>query len=74
MIDSTLGSSNPVVSILTEVSIALGVSLNHFSMLARSFFVVVLSRCAMGIPARLNKSYTNNEVLIPLLKIKVFFY
>ena len=42
--DSTVGSSKPVVNILTEVNIAPGVSLNYFKILARSFLEAVLSR------------------------------
>ena len=51
---SIVGSSNPVVNILTEVNIASGVSLNHFIISARCFFVAVLSRCLMGSPAARN--------------------
>ena len=48
MIDSIVGSSNPVVKILTEVMMALGVFLNHLRIKSRSFFVFVLSKCAIG--------------------------
>ena len=53
---STVGSSNPVVKILTDVRIALGVFLNHFKILARSFFVAVLSKCLTSNPAFLKVS------------------
>ena len=51
--DSIVGSSKPVVNILTEVIIAFGVFLNHLKIKSRSFFVLVLSRCAIGYPALL---------------------
>ena len=54
------------------VKIASGVSLNHLRVSDLCFFVAVLSRCLTFKPAFLNVSYTINEVLIPLLKIKVF--
>ena len=60
----TVGSSKPVVSILTEVRIASEVSLNHFNVSDLCFFVAVLSRCRILNPAFLNVSYTINEVLI----------
>ena len=47
MIVSTEGSSKPVVKILTDDKIALGVSLNHFKIVLRSFLVAVLSKCAI---------------------------
>ena len=70
IIDSMVGSSKPVVKILTEVIIALGILLNQVKIKSRSFFVLVLSKCAMGYPARLKAWNTWTEVKIPLLKIK----
>ena len=72
IIDSIVGSSKPVVKILTEVMIALGVFLNHLRIKSLSFFVLVLSKWAIGYPAFLNAWKTWMDVWIPLLKIKVF--
>ena len=72
MIDSIVGSSKPVVKILTDVMIAFGVFLNHLRIKSRSFFVFVLSKCAIGYPALLKAWKTWIEVWIPLLKINVF--
>ena len=56
IIQFTVGSSKPVVRILTEVKIASGVSLNHFKVSNLCFFVAVLSKCLILKPAFLNVS------------------
>ena len=63
---STVGSSKPVVSMPTEVTIASGVSLSHCKTSLRSCLLLVESRCLIAIPASIKCCSTALDVAIEL--------